>query len=407
MTKKLILSLHTAMANIRANLLQTTLSILGIVIGVAALVAILSLIDGLEKYANEQISQTTGLEMVIIEPVPYEQVNDVWVRKDSFKFFDYGNFKALYPQVQDLGHAHLLASSPTRIALSQADQEVGAHLTGISEFTSPEYKIAHGRALEEEDLKQKNEVAVVSQNLAETLKTGTSPGALLGQKISIETQEYEVVGIIDEEIKGAVCFVPITLFDQEKLANDPPKVAMKASKIELVPILKNKTEEWLKLNYKDHDHNFRVVTNEYRVSQANQGFLIFRLVMGLIVGISVLVGGIGVMNVLLIAVTERTREIGIRKALGAKKSDILVQFLAESIAISGFGSAIGLVVGILGSMAFTPLVKSITNAPFQAAYTFNTLVIISIVALFVGIIFGTYPALRASRLNPVDAIRSE
>lgn len=291
--------------------------------------------------------------------------------------------------------------------MSQADQEVGAHLTGISEFTSPEYKIAHGRALEEEDLKQKNEVAVVSQNLAETLTTGTSPGALLGQKISIETQEYEVVGIIDEEIKGAVCFVPITLFDQEKLATDPPKVTMKASKIELVPILKNKTEEWLKLNYKDHDHDFRVVTNEYRVSQANQGFLIFRLVMGLIVGISVLVGGIGVMNVLLIAVTERTREIGIRKALGAKKSDILVQFLAESIAISGFGSAIGLVVGILGSMAFSPVVKSITNAPFQAAYTFNTLVIISIVALFVGIIFGTYPALRASRLNPVDAIRSE
>ena len=129
--------------------------------------------------------------------------------------------------------------------------------------------------------------------------------------------------------------------------------------------------------------------------------------MGLIVGISVVVGGIGVMNVLLISVTARTREIGIRKAVGANRRHVVLQFLAESIAISGFGSLVGFVVGILGTMAFVPIIKSLTKVPFQAAYTWNTFVLISVIALLIGIVFGTYPALRASRLDPVEAMRHE
>ena len=127
----------------------------------------------------------------------------------------------------------------------------------------------------------------------------------------------------------------------------------------------------------------------------------------LIVGISVLVGGIGVMNVLLISVNERTNEIGIRKAVGANKRDILLQFLSESITISAFGSLLGLILGVVGTMIIIPIVKAITEAPFQAAYTVNTLVIISLVALLVGIVFGTYPAIRAARLDPVEAMRRE
>jgi len=129
--------------------------------------------------------------------------------------------------------------------------------------------------------------------------------------------------------------------------------------------------------------------------------------MGLIVGISILVGGIGVMNVLLISVTERTMEIGIRKAVGAQPSDIIMQFLCESVTVSAAGSVVGLLLGVLGTIAFIPIIRFITKAPFQAAFTLNTILIISIVALAVGMIFGTYPALRASRLNPVEAIRRE
>jgi putative ABC transport system permease protein len=113
------------------------------------------------------------------------------------------------------------------------------------------------------------------------------------------------------------------------------------------------------------------------------------------------------MNVLLISVTERTAEIGVRKAVGANKRDIILQFLSESITISLFGSLLGLVLGILGTMAIVPIVKSMTGVPFQAAYTLNTLMIISILSVVVGIVFGTYPAMRAARLDPVEAIRRE
>jgi putative ABC transport system permease protein len=150
-----------------------------------------------------------------------------------------------------------------------------------------------------------------------------------------------------------------------------------------------------------------ISTNEKRVEQAAKGFRLFRLIMGMIVGISVLVGGIGVMNVLLISVTERTSEIGIRKAVGANKRDIILQFLSESITVSMFGSVIGLILGVLGTMAFVPIIKSITGVPFQVAYTWNTFIVVGILAVVVGIVFGTYPAMRAARLDPVDAIRHE
>jgi len=129
--------------------------------------------------------------------------------------------------------------------------------------------------------------------------------------------------------------------------------------------------------------------------------------MGMIVGISVLVGGIGVMNVLLISVTERTAEIGIRKAVGASRAHIVQQFLAESITISLVGSLVGLVIGILGTMIVVPVIKSLTAMPFAASYTWNTLIIVTIISVLVGIIFGTYPAMLAARLDPVDAIRRE
>jgi putative ABC transport system permease protein len=135
--------------------------------------------------------------------------------------------------------------------------------------------------------------------------------------------------------------------------------------------------------------------------------MLFRVIMGLIVGISVIVGGIGVMNVMLITVTQRTTEIGVRKALGANRKDIVLQFLAEAVSISTLGSLCGLVLGILGTMGIIPIVKAITKVPFQASFTWNTIGVVAVLAIVVGIIFGTYPAIRASKLDPVEAIRKE
>ena len=113
------------------------------------------------------------------------------------------------------------------------------------------------------------------------------------------------------------------------------------------------------------------------------------------------------MNVMLISVTQRTTEIGVRKALGANRKDIVLQFLAEAVSISTLGSVCGLILGILGTMAIIPIVKAITKVPFQASYTWNKIGLVAVLAILVGVVFGTYPALRASKLDPVEATRRE
>jgi putative ABC transport system permease protein len=171
--------------------------------------------------------------------------------------------------------------------------------------------------------------------------------------------------------------------------------------------IKEEVAAWLKKTFKDRENDFSIVTNEFRLEQAAKGFLLFKVIMGLIVGISVLVGGIGVMNVLLISVTQRTAEIGVRKAVGANRRDIILQFLAESITVSAFGSFMGVIFGVLISMAAVPIIKAFVEVPFHVAYTWSTFILIAVVSLVIGIVFGTYPALRASRLDPVEAIRRE
>ena len=148
-------------------------------------------------------------------------------------------------------------------------------------------------------------------------------------------------------------------------------------------------------------------TGEQRVRQVAQGILVFKILMGAITAISLVVGGIGIMNVLLASVAERTREIGVRKAVGASRMAIVVQFLAESVAIAGAGSVLGVLLGLAGAFGVTALARARTGAFIYAAVTWQTVVFSAVAAVAVGLGFGVYPALRAARLSPIDALRHE
>lgn len=405
MFKKITSSFLLALHNIRSHFFHTLLSVLGIVIGVAALVAILSLIDGMEDYANKQITETTSLKAIIIRSDAYKRVNTIRVRKDSFAILHPDDLKNL--QLSHPATTYLRRSSVAAIQVN--DSTIGTNITATGVAIGPKVKAVHGRAFSNEDIEEKKSIALINEAFCKQAWPALTMEEVIGKSITIGDRTLLIQGILANEGTTAPhLVVPITILTKEELQSNAPELIIEAENVEHVPALKEEVLQFLKSKYPaNYPQDFSIFTNEMRVKQAAQGFLLFRVIMGLIVGISVLVGGIGVMNVLLISVTERTVEIGIRKAVGANRTDIMLQFLSESVTVSAFGSFLGLVFGILGTMAAIPIIRAITEIPFYAAYTWNTLAIISGVALAVGIIFGTYPAIRASKLDPVEAIRRE
>jgi putative ABC transport system permease protein len=208
---------------------------------------------------------------------------------------------------------------------------------------------------------------------------------------------------------ASVAYVPLTVFGSTSpmAAERLPSLAVLADRVEDVPVLRGTIETWLKERFAERSASLSVISNEGRVAQAQRAILLFKMVMGAITGISIVVGGVGVMNVLLVSIIERTREIGIRKATGARRRDIAIQFLTESVTISVSGSLLGIALGLAGVFAFAPIVRNLTAAPFQPAMTGPSIGVALALGIVVGIVFGTYPALRAARLTPLDAIRHE
>ena len=405
MFRKLFNSFALALANIRSNVLHTFLSVLGIVIGVAALVSILSLIDGMEEFARDQISQTTSLNAIIIQTEAYKRVNEVRIRKDSINIIDYARFKQLTKNLSKPAKPHIRSTSSGEAELTLG-KKIGTLLLATSETLEPTCVVATGSTFTEKDLTEKRNYAVVNHAFLKAAELNETTA--LETTITINNKPHIIKGILKADaVNTPKIYFPITTLSETELQGTPPEIILEAEKTEEIPALKTDINTWLEKHDPDAKQNFRIITNEFRIEQATKGFLLFRVIMGLIVGISVLVGGIGVMNVLLISVTERTAEIGIRKATGANRRDIMLLFLSESITVSAFGSFLGLVLGVLGTMIIVPIIKAITEVPFYAAYTWNTFLVITTLSILVGIIFGTYPAIRASRLNPVEAIRHE
>jgi putative ABC transport system permease protein len=405
MIKKITSSFLLALHNIRSNFFHTLLSILGIVIGVAALVIILSLIDGMEEFAKAQISSTTNLKAITIQSEPFRKVNEVRVRKDTFSVWNYESFVSMSNAFSSKGNAYLISTLSREIHC--ADSIVGAMVNRVSPSVLNRLYLSAGKLFDDKEAVVSGHQVVINNRMASVFYADSLKwNSLLGDSLSFEGKKYAICGVVSNASKTPEIYLPIASATASDLVAYPPLFIFEANDVEHVADLKKEIQEWLAQNI-GSPNDFVIVTNEFRVEQAAKGFFLFRVIMGLIVGVSVLVGGIGVMNVLLISVTERTSEIGVRKAVGANRRDIVMQFLAESITVSVFGSLTGLVLGILTTLAIVPIVKMMVDVPFQAAYTWNTFFVVSGIAIVIGIVFGTYPALRASRLDPVEAIRRE
>lgn len=409
MIVKLLFSISIALQNIKSNPLHTFLSILGVIIGVAALVAILSLGDGLENYARNQISATTSLRSVTINPKTSIVTEGIRIPIEDHQNFTLEDAKKLQQTFNKEAFVTINKQRSIQTGLADDTLRIPAILAGTTDLqlTGLNNNLQAGRFFNKTDLENEARKIILNNIFANKLSEHIEH--LLGKELRIDNRQYEIVGIMEVSNHDRITrgYVPYTSFVESSQNPSVAMVEIRSNSIEEVDSIKKKAENWLDENFESGSQGFSVVTNSFRVEQAKRGVLVFKIVMGMITGIAVVVGGIGIMNVLLISVSERTKEIGIRKATGAKKKDILFQFLAESITVSALGSFLGLLLGLVLVFSLFPIVQSLTDVPFQPAFSYDTIIIITVIALLLGISFGTYPAWKAAKLQPIDAIRTE
>ena len=381
-------------------------------IGVGALVAILSLGDSLEQYGREQLSTTTSLEAIVITSKTTQMIDGISMRRDSIAFITLDHTNRLTNLLGDDAEVVLRHRSNTEIRTLDDSVKAGAILYATQPiiFDMMDVEPQAGQLFDAAAMKDAAASLVLSYSLALRLANGNSVASLIDQTIQVGSNKARVVGILEGTDSTATpeAYGPYSFWNNPSDPDgSPPVLVARAREIELVNPVKARIQNWLDTHVEQGSGAFSISTNQMRVAQMERGVRVFKIVMGLITGVAVIVGGIGVMNVLLISIAERTREIGVRKATGARRRDIVLQFLTEAITISMVGSIFGILLGLSFMAVALPIVKQFADTPFEVTFSWASLGIVCIVAIFVGIGFGTYPASRAANLSPIDAIRYE
>ena len=252
---------------------------------------------------------------------------------------------------------------------------------------------------------------VISLGLARLLADSSEPASLIGRRVSFAEGSVEVMGVGAAQNAGALAAAAPFATAERLLAGHPqaplPTMLLRAHRIEDVLALRDSAVAWLEQQPGDWSGKVTVVVMQARLAQVQQVMLIFKLLMGSITGIALVVGGVGIMNVLLASVVERTREIGIRKAVGARQVHIVTQFLSESVTIAAVGSTVGIVLGLSAAALASAVMRLQTDAPVYPVVSVASIAVSALAAVVVGLVFGTYPALRAARLDPIDALRHD
>jgi putative ABC transport system permease protein len=405
-------SVRVGLAALRVNPLRTVLATLGVIVGVGALVSVLSLGDGMESFARRELARTTGVQNVYVSPVTFDTLDGMRIPRENFPRFGAAD-AAQAARVPGVAAVSITYSGTTIVRGDSAGRDRAVRVTAGLANTAAFYgaELGSGRFFTAAEVAADAKVAVVSHNLARELAPGQDAAAMVGRTMEFRGVPRTVVGVLKsrEKEEGFAAYVPLPAGPAVMAPGEAERartLVLRAAAVEQVDSARAATQKWLAARY-GSAAEFEVSTDQARSEQMARGILIFKVFMGAIAGISLLVGGIGIMNVLLASVTERTREIGIRKAVGARRRDIVLQFLAESVAITGSGSALGLVFGLVVAFGVTAVMRSTLDAPIHAGVSLSTLAVAAASAIIVGITFGTYPALRASRLSPIDAIRHE
>lgn len=381
-----------SIAAIWSNKLRSFLTMLGVIIGVFAVVALVSLGQGATNTVTEQV-QGMGSNLITVQ------------------ITGRGTKTALtLEEARDLGEkAGVKTAAP--VISAQGTVKYGNETALFSvEGSTPEYQevrnhhAASGRFLVPTDITYRQKVAVLGTEIVAELFPATDP---LGREIRINGTPFTVVGILEQKGSGGMMGsddrkIIIPASTAQRLFQSPgvQMIYIQTESPQSVDRAMAALEATLKNHFRDEDA-YMVFDQAQILDLVNQVTGTLTLMLGGIAGISLLVGGIGIMNIMLVSVTERTREIGICKALGAKRKDILFQFLVESAVISSLGGLLGMLFGY----GLVRLLSSLIGLP--ASFSLQVVVAALLFSLFVGVFFGIYPANKAAKLNPIDALRAE
>ncbi len=396
---------------LRANPLRSLLTALGVIIGVASVVASVALGQGAQASVERSIS-SLGSNLLIVVPGS-QAAGGVRGGAGGQNTLTLRDAEAIAAEVSNID-----AVAPTQRAGAQIVAEGANWQTRIEGVTpafqtARDWEVSAGRFIEDRDVRQSRAVVVLGATVARELFPDIDP---IGQEVRIQRGSYEVIGILDEKGQGGfgqdqddLALAPITTVKRRiagrfSRPDTVSQISIKAASASAIRQVQEDIESLLRQRHRiqpGETDDFTVQNVATIAEAAEETTQVFTILLGSIAGVSLLVGGVGIMNIMLVSVTERTREIGLRKALGARRRDILAQFGLEAIALSLVGGLIGL--GLGAGIAWG--VTSAFDLPFIVgaqsaimAFTFSALV---------GVIFGAYPAWRAARLDPIEALRRE
>ena len=393
-----------ALRSLIANTMRTFLTALGMIIGVASVISMISIGEGARQQTLSTIEKF-GTNIITIKP---GRKKNRHVSSDMVKTLKLSDAKAIEKNIPLITGVAAQVYRSAQLKHGNKNTNTTVRGTGDKYLQLSNFTIERGRYFNQEEVRSVRKVAVIGSTVLKNLFGDVSA---IGKEIKVDGNNYLVIGSTEQ--KGALSwfdpddqiFIPVTTAQKRLFGiHHIQSIDVQAKKMEDLEVIKKDIDSLLRIRHgihTDEDSDFHVQNSSQWLNSWGDAAKTFTYLLGGIAAISLLVGGIGIMNIMLVSITERTKEIGIRIAIGAKKSEIMEQFLIESVLISFIGGGLGILLGIIISQTVSKIGgwdTIVSTQSIMLAFGFS---------VGVGIFFGFYPARKAANLNPIDALRYE